>query len=209
VNGPAFSMTIPVYQCPSDKIGAHSSLGADWGYGGAPWSLANYVGCFSPDGIFVEADAGYTYSNVRSTSANYALFNFNVKRSIANVIDGTSNTVAVSEVISGPDGSTDIRGCWWDDYGVQYSHKNTPNSPIPDQVWSAAVPFCQSTPQAPCNYSGADWADEIYSARSKHSGGVNVLFVDGSVHFIGNGIDLATWQALGSINGGEVLSGDY
>jgi prepilin-type processing-associated H-X9-DG protein len=43
---------------------------------------------------------------------------------------------------------------------------------------------------------------------SGHPGGVNALFGDGSVHFITNAIDLATWRALGTRNGGEV-AGDY
>jgi prepilin-type processing-associated H-X9-DG protein len=46
------------------------------------------------------------------------------------------------------------------------------------------------------------------TARSNHSGGVNLLLGDGSVHFITNGIDPATWSALSTRNGGEVL-GDY
>ena len=28
-----------------------------------------------------------------------------------------------------------------------------------------------------------------------HTGGVNVLFCDGSTHFISNGVSLATWRA--------------
>jgi prepilin-type N-terminal cleavage/methylation domain-containing protein/prepilin-type processing-associated H-X9-DG protein len=40
-------------------------------------------------------------------------------------------------------------------------------------------------------------------SRSYHSGGVNVLFMDGSVRFITNSIDQATWRALGTRNGGE------
>ena len=46
------------------------------------------------------------------------------------------------------------------------------------------------------------------SASSYHTGGVNVCFADGSVHFIADGINFATWQAMGSRAGGEVL-GDY
>jgi prepilin-type N-terminal cleavage/methylation domain-containing protein/prepilin-type processing-associated H-X9-DG protein len=44
------------------------------------------------------------------------------------------------------------------------------------------------------------------AASSYHTGGVNVCFADGSVHFIADGIDFFTWQALGSRAGGEVLS---
>jgi len=46
------------------------------------------------------------------------------------------------------------------------------------------------------------------SASSNHSGGVNALFADGSVHFIKNTINPVTWRALGSVNGGEITSSD-
>jgi prepilin-type processing-associated H-X9-DG protein len=43
---------------------------------------------------------------------------------------------------------------------------------------------------------------------SKHSGGVNFLFGDGSVRFITDSIDGQTWVKLGTRQGGEV-AGDY
>ena len=58
----------------------------------------------------------------------------------------------------------------------------------------------------------------IYNAASNHSGGVNTLFVDGSVKFISETIDcgdmtkpsptvgqspFGVWGAYGSVNGGE------
>ena len=46
------------------------------------------------------------------------------------------------------------------------------------------------------------------TARSYHPGGVNVLLGDGSVRFIKNTIDGPTWRALGTVNGGEVISAD-
>jgi prepilin-type N-terminal cleavage/methylation domain-containing protein len=46
------------------------------------------------------------------------------------------------------------------------------------------------------------------TARSFHMGGVNVQLMDGSVRFVTNSIDLATWRALGTRAGGEVV-GDY
>jgi prepilin-type processing-associated H-X9-DG protein len=46
------------------------------------------------------------------------------------------------------------------------------------------------------------------TARSYHPGGVNVLFADGSVRFAKSTIDGATWRALGTVAGGEVISGD-
>jgi hypothetical protein len=38
---------------------------------------------------------------------------------------------------------------------------------------------------------------------------VSVSFVDGHVSYISNNIDLKTWQALSSRNGGEVINGSY
>ena len=46
------------------------------------------------------------------------------------------------------------------------------------------------------------------SASSRHSGGVNALFADGSVRFIKNSVSPVTWRALGTIAGGEVVSSD-
>ncbi|MBX6316076.1 MAG: DUF1559 domain-containing protein [Isosphaeraceae bacterium] len=46
------------------------------------------------------------------------------------------------------------------------------------------------------------------NASSNHPSGVNVLFADGSVHFIKDSVNQQTWWALGTKAGGEVLSSD-
>jgi len=46
------------------------------------------------------------------------------------------------------------------------------------------------------------------TSRSYHPGGVNVLLGDGSARFIKGTIDGMLWRALGTISGGEVVSGD-
>jgi prepilin-type processing-associated H-X9-DG protein len=46
------------------------------------------------------------------------------------------------------------------------------------------------------------------TARSYHPGGVNVLLGDGSVRFVKDSLAGASWRALGSPDGGEVVSGD-
>jgi prepilin-type processing-associated H-X9-DG protein len=48
----------------------------------------------------------------------------------------------------------------------------------------------------------------LKAARSRHPGGVNLLLCDGTVRFITNGITTATWHALATRAGGEVL-GDF
>lgn len=44
---------------------------------------------------------------------------------------------------------------------------------------------------------------------SYHPGGVNVLFGDGRIVFVTDGIALATWRALGTRNGGETSTSDF
>jgi prepilin-type N-terminal cleavage/methylation domain-containing protein/prepilin-type processing-associated H-X9-DG protein len=46
------------------------------------------------------------------------------------------------------------------------------------------------------------------TARSYHPGGVNALFADGSVKFVKGTVSGVTWRALGTVQGGEVVSGD-
>jgi prepilin-type N-terminal cleavage/methylation domain-containing protein/prepilin-type processing-associated H-X9-DG protein len=55
---------------------------------------------------------------------------------------------------------------------------------------------------------GRDWQKTLIGASSNHSGGVNVAFLDGSVHFIKDSINLGTWGALATKAGGEVISSD-
>ena len=43
------------------------------------------------------------------------------------------------------------------------------------------------------------------SARSRHPGGVNVIMADCSLRFVQDDIALATWRAMGTMNGGEVI----
>jgi prepilin-type processing-associated H-X9-DG protein len=42
-------------------------------------------------------------------------------------------------------------------------------------------------------------------ARSYHANGVNALLMDGSVRFVNSSISQATWRALGTRSGGEVV----
>ncbi len=46
------------------------------------------------------------------------------------------------------------------------------------------------------------------TARSYHPGGVNALLGDGSVRFVKSTIQGTTWRAIGTVQGGEVVSAD-
>ena len=58
---------------------------------------------------------------------------------------------------------------------------------------------------------GGPWYGErgAITASSRHPGGINVVFCDGSVKGIKSSIDPPTWWALGTIAGREIIPGDY
>ena len=60
-------------------------------------------------------------------------------------------------------------------------------------------------PNKPCWWPN-DWYRLVSPASSYHSGGVVVCMADGSVHFVSESIDPATWTALGTRAGGEVAA---
>ncbi|CAN5745256.1 DUF1559 domain-containing protein [soil metagenome] len=76
-----------------------------------------------------------------------------------------------------------------------YNHVGPPNS---------------VTCQNPRDSSWLTFVGPLGSAtpNSNHPGGVNIALADGSVKFIKDTINLPTWWALGTRNGGEVISGD-
>jgi prepilin-type processing-associated H-X9-DG protein len=89
---------------------------------------------------------------------------------------------------------------WMDGWGGQggpYSHVMTPNH--------ASCVFPTDSP--PTGRGPSEWRNMI-AASSNHPGGVNMAFLDGSVRFIKNTVSIATYAALGTMGGGEVISSD-
>ena len=54
-------------------------------------------------------------------------------------------------------------------------------------------------------WNNASW----YNYGSRHSGGSQFMFGDGSVRNVADSVSPATWSALGSRGGGEVVGGDW
>jgi prepilin-type processing-associated H-X9-DG protein len=84
-----------------------------------------------------------------------------------------------------------------------------------EQYYRGLSPLSLYTHTVPPNYTGWDCGnlDNRYvqahmAARSYHTGGVNVVFVDGSVHFIANSINMAVWKALGTRAAGDLVPGN-
>lgn len=82
--------------------------------------------------------------------------------------------------------------------GGCYSHVNTPNK--------LSCTFTNMNANYPATFDYA--AATLIGAASNHSGGVNVGFLDGSIKFVKDSISPATWSAVASRAGGEVISSD-
>lgn len=145
------------------------------------------------------------------TQRGRAIFNYyGNRRVMANVTDGTSMTVMTSEVIASSPGTDYVRGTWWLDQGVAYSHWKTPNCPDPDVHGGAGVvPTGSTKPRLPGMAAGpGGWSGQMIAARSYHPGGVNATFVDGSVRFVDESVSSDVWTGLGSMDGGESVRTD-
>jgi prepilin-type processing-associated H-X9-DG protein len=113
------------------------------------------------------------------------------------IADGLSKTLLISETVQGVDG--DLRGLTWWGWSAAFETFSTPNSSDPDRMQQAT--YCKPyEPNPPC--SAATAGNVRAAARSRHPGGVNAIMCDGSVQYVVDDVDLATWRA-GSSTGGE------
>ena len=207
-NAQATATEVSTYVCPSDdgheRRFYHSNSPQQY------YARSNYVLC----------NGSNTWAASASNNANDGAFQRNLCQSLADFKDGTSCSALASEVISGkadlwpsPTGRFDARGIWaWCTLGaIGYTHKNTPNSGAGDYMWDySSGPECVNDPSAgmPCQY-GASLNEYSFhvAARSRHPGGVSVVFADDHVSFISETINATAWQRLGSINDGLVVEG--
>jgi prepilin-type N-terminal cleavage/methylation domain-containing protein/prepilin-type processing-associated H-X9-DG protein len=116
------------------------------------------------------------------------------------ITDGTSKTLLLSEGRQTPRDDVD-------------DHRMNMHGDTGHSLFTAAAPpnsgidrcnYCDSSldpamPCAPTNDDGSQWQ---IIARSRHPGGVNVTFCDGSVAFVPNAIDPGVWTELSTMNSG-------
>lgn len=122
---------------------------------------------------------------------------------LSDILDGTSSTLLVAEVLQGK--QSDLRGfTWWGDASSMTTYLG-PNSTIPDRIYSP--PYCVNMPEInlPCAVSTST-EPTMFASRSRHPGGVQVVLCDGSARFISENINIDTWRAYGTTSGSEVIS---
>jgi prepilin-type N-terminal cleavage/methylation domain-containing protein/prepilin-type processing-associated H-X9-DG protein len=131
-------------------------------------------------------------------------------KTFANLTDGTSNTMMISEAKTGLNGSRKVTEGLATNVAVQNSSPPSlclaevgPGRQFVGDVvtngwnvgtrWSDAIcPYTQWIPMLPpngpsCGINGETWA--MVTTSSNHPGGAQIAFADGSVHFIADSVD--------------------
>ena len=192
---------VRTFLCPSDGLGGDTVTYAPGGFELGTWNLSNYLAFFG--------DRDYGAGLPGAVPSNRpAAFGINYGARLLDVTNGngTSNTMIFGEYLTGLPRSqapNDLRGVHWIDVpgcSQLFTHAG-PNSASPD-LFNPSERFCPPSynrPKLNLPCDGGGLKDLTAASRSRHPGGVNVLKADGSVHFVSQDIDLATWQAMGSI----------
>jgi prepilin-type processing-associated H-X9-DG protein len=118
---------------------------------------------------------------------------------IKDVPDGLSNTLAIGEGLpqwSAQRDNTDKGGIWiswW--YGLS----------------TTAIPINYRSDERGCGNPARDVqvGSVGFGFKSRHPGGTNFLFGDGSVHFLSENIDMWTYQYLGCRFDGQPINANY
>jgi len=182
------SAAIPNMSCPSDPVHGKLALGV--------FRRGNYA-ANSGIGPF------HSVSNPNDPTRTYSgPFTMNSSRSLKDFTDSTSSTIIVAELLNSI--LNDFRGVMHYTEGPLYQHDRVPNSSIPDESRNV---YCLSGRNVPCTGTSTTASDRalVYTARSAHSGGVQVTLADGSVRFISENIDQTIWTALATQGGGEIV----
>jgi prepilin-type N-terminal cleavage/methylation domain-containing protein/prepilin-type processing-associated H-X9-DG protein len=118
----------------------------------------------------------------------------------ASASDGTSNTLLLGENLPSQNQSRNPGGHW---AGAGPGRALTTIIPINHYTDYLGADGCTVAPDR--YYASANVADGF---KSRHPGGANFAFVDGSIHFLSQGIDHRVYQYLGCRNDGQVASLD-
>ncbi|MES2792096.1 MAG: DUF1559 domain-containing protein [Planctomycetota bacterium] len=199
VNLAAARVRLNVFLCPSDN--GNPTLSDDATYYGCTTSAStpSYKSSygFSVYNAYTRLKSDPLYVPwTKEPAAVRALFGWDSNSQLRDVVDGSSNTVAVSEsTLDIYNGRAGAWACthWVGGIGVVFAQ-------APNQWWLA--PYASAANPAP-GIPGRlqSWA----MPGSTHTGGLQVLMADGAVRFISQNLALQTMNSLARISDGTVL----
>jgi len=194
---------LPVFTCPSDNSATVSS--EQWYWGNVPVATTSYKGSvgdtlLSADAVSCSDDVDPPMTDqsgspdVHSTMSNNGIFQRTsiwAPTRLKMVTDGSSNTFMVGENVV----SVDFHSAAY----------------FSDGDWATAGIPLNYLPQ---NFSVADFKDgniskSVRGFKSLHPGGAQFVLADGSVQFIQENIDTATYRSLSTRDGQEVVSSGF
>ena len=218
------NVPFPYFLCPSDRnADSHrfdaNHVNTNYGFNRGSW---------------------YTWGGIDHPVRPTGPFYPNSRTRLADIIDGTSNTIFASEVKARFPYVRNCRNIAYEPISAQpvplptdnpatlAGYQSCPSGEFKDtqhgeMIDGAAHHTGFTTAWPPNKKTGGTFGGKVYddidvvsnreqaggptfaavTARSFHPGGVNSLFGDGSVHFMGTGIDGMAWRALGTIDGRE------
>ena len=201
---------LAVFNCPTDARVLPYLSTANSGRNDIPHvaqlglsSYATCAGVMGPPSTGSDAIGQYSTSDIKHLNNGFADYGFPKK--IKAFVDGTSNTFAVGETAYDNDGS-------W--YGLAQSTCTGANPMF--NAWSISLRNASNfrVTKNPLNtlpgvgFSSGGACGTNAAFGSRHAGGANFLFADGSVKFIKNSISINVYWALSTRNEGEVISSD-
>jgi prepilin-type processing-associated H-X9-DG protein len=229
--------TIPVYLCPSD-MGRHVPFQGyttpplasvtsllpvlnppPLGDASGPWARGNYAANAGP-GWWQMSLNGNPYVEAYGPAAPVMGINWGAQ--VERIKDGASATIMFAEIRIGVN-QEDPRGAWAMGYpgsSVVAAHAigdcptpNDRNEEADDiegcpRFWYPGI-GTRDRQGCALGYAGLGWASWQAQARSRHPGGVNVCFADGSVRFIGDYIYQGVWFYMLSASDGVRYDYDF
>jgi prepilin-type N-terminal cleavage/methylation domain-containing protein/prepilin-type processing-associated H-X9-DG protein len=198
VNAAAIITPIKTFNCPSAPPNRIVTVNQNTGGIKAVGAAGDY---FGPNSF---ASTLYGVQALSGNNTDTAM-NDNVNRKLTDITDGLSNTMLITEQAGRPNfyikGVQQASNTAMDDYawwGPWASYQVF-------SIWIfGADGITKDGSGGPCTIN----CNNSQGVYAFHTAGANVVFVDGSVHFLTTAISPTDLFALVTINGGEILSGE-
>ncbi|NLX95833.1 MAG: DUF1559 domain-containing protein [Rhodopirellula sp.] len=221
--GQVFRVPVSTFMCPSDQF---TSIIWTTVYGETVLGPTNYKVCMGTGAMSTDTSVSRTLGPAHRTDGPFMVRD---AQRAANITDGLSNTVFMSESILGRNATgltlstANPRFHYLYGYPSMLTESNHQSFAVDLTVWPRGYcwnggyfrstlynhylmpnsKFFDTHTNDPNNYLQSCG---LFAARSMHPGGVNALLGDGSVRFFSDTVTEAIWRAVATRSGGEVVN---